>query len=405
MSKNTEVTATISEQAWQDFLSKLEEAGRNIMGETGAVDARERAEGFRNLTRLISIGLDLHLEHVDVERPTFTPMLTPTQKFGGDNPDTTYDYLTIDEHREYRLKGNRGSSPYLGMCVYGKTMGEDGDMYPFIGSKLSDIDMVFEGNGDFEIILSKERPSDVKNWLELKTGTDSMIIRQYFHGDICTGDRNDPAVYEVENLLPAPELPAYTEALFAQRLENVGNFVKDTSETSAALSVFASLNTVESDAEGEAKEHSALKLVDGEVQAEADDAAGQDLASKIDPKIVFRQLPAPDIQYSGAWWKLKPGEVLVIEGAPTPARYWSVQTFNRWMESGEYRYQKVYINSFDAEFNDDGSFEVLLSAENPGVKNWLSTCGYSQGQICFRSLLSEVPIDVKYRIAKLSEFS
>jgi hypothetical protein len=390
---------SISEQAWGEFISRLDEAGRNIMSETGAVDARERAEGYRNLTRLIAIGLDLYLENADSERPVFTPMLTPTQKFGGDNPDTTYDYATIDEHREYRLTGNRGGSPYLGMCVYGKTRGEDGDMYPFIGAKLSDIDMVFEANGDFEVILSKQRPDDAKNWLELKAGTDSMIVRQYY-----TGDRSHPAVYEIETLQPAPDLPPYSEELLAKHLQAVGNFVKDTSETSAALSVFAALNTVESDDAGKAKAHSALQLVDGEVQAKSGDAGGQDLAAKIDPKIVFRQLPAPDIQYSGAWWKLKPGEVLVVEGAPTPARYWSVQTFNRWMESGEYRYQQVYINSADAELNEDGSFQVVLAAENPGVKNWIDTCGYSQGQVCFRALLAENPIDVKYRIARFSEF-
>ncbi len=206
-------------------------------------------------------------------------------------------------------------------------------------------------------------------------------------------------------MIAAPELAALSEDLFAERLDVVGNFVKDTSETSAALSVFASLNTVESDEHGEAKDHSALELIDGEVQAKADDEAGQDLAARIDPKIVFRQLPAPDIQYSGAWWKLKEDEVLVIEGAPTPARYWSIQTFNRWMESGEYRYQNVYINSFDIALNTDGSFQVVLSAENPGATNWIDTCGHDQGQICFRTLLSEVQIDVNYRVAKKSEFS
>ena len=66
---------SISEQAWEDFLDTLKGAGKKIMSETGAIDARERAEGIRYLTRLLSIGFDLHVEHGDTSRPTFTEKL------------------------------------------------------------------------------------------------------------------------------------------------------------------------------------------------------------------------------------------------------------------------------------------------------------------------------------------
>jgi len=388
---NQEASASLA--AWKQFLASLAEAGETICSPTGARTPQERAEGFRYLTRLLGAGLDMHLEQADPARPFFTEMLTPTRKFLGDNPDTRYDYVPLDGNHSYRVRGNRGDSVYLALCVYGKK--PDGN--PNIGGNLSDADMHFEDDGSYEVILSAEKPDGVRNWLPLNSETTSMIVRKYFMEQAIDA----PAEVQIEVLDPAPPLDPYTEAEFAKRLGTVGNFVADTSSMAAALSVFAALNSVTGDA---TEEYVAMQIVDGEIKA-GETKSAQELAASIDPKVIAAHLPTPDIQYAGAWWKIRDDEAVVVEGKPPKARYWSVQIFTRWLESPDYRHLSVSLNHGQVKLEDDGSFRILISKENPGAANWIDPSGHSEGQVCCRALIAEEPLEVKFRVAKLSEFT
>ncbi len=388
---SSERETSISEKAWQDFVGVLASAAETICGPTGAISAQERAEGFRYITRLIHAGLDMHLENASSERPAFTQMLTPTQKFLGDNPDTHYDYVNLDGARTYTVRGTRGTSPYLAFCTYGR----NAEGNTIIGANLADTEMKIEDDGSFEVVLSATKPPAAGNWLEITPETSSMIVRQYFF------DRGSetPASYTLE-VSPSPSpLAPYSEEELAERLAAVSHFVSETSELSATLSVLAALNAVRGDA---TEEHEALQITGGELQA-AERPSAQELASQIDPKVIAGHLPTPDIQYTGAWWALQPGEAVVVEGPAPRARYWSVQTFNRWLESPDYRNLQVALNSEQIQTEADGSFRVVLAPENPGVANWIDTAGYSEGQICCRALMSEEPLAIKFRVVKISE--
>ncbi len=387
---NKENANSLSAKAWKQFITKLDEAGTNILNELGAVDARERAEGFRYLTRLISIGLEMHLEHADAARPTFSRIITDTRKFIGDNPDTEYDYVSLDGDREYRIWGNRGVSTYLAFCIYGKN--EEGN--PTIGANISDAEISFDDDGNFELFLSAENTRNATNWQQLDKDATHMLVRQYF-----TGDRTQRGTYQIEALTPIEPPAAYSEEMLMQQLNKIGDFVKETSEMSAALSIFAALNSISSEQLGEGEVHETIEIAGGEMVKDERPSA-EELAAKIDPKAIAGHMPTPDIQYSGAWWELKPDEVVVIEGKPVKSRYWSIQIFNRWLESPDYRYSKVDINSTEVSYEDDGSFIVVLAPEDKGFKNWISTDGFTHGQVCFRALIAEETAEVSYRIEK-----
>jgi len=207
-----------SAQAWENFLKDLHDAGKTILSEFGATYPRERAEGFRYLTRLVSIGLDLHLEHDDAEHPTFTRMISDTRKYIGDNPDTEYDYVTLHGDIEYLVKGKRGVSDYLAFCLYG--INDDGK--PNIGANISDKDIEFDTDGNFELYLSKENKRKHPNWLELADSTTSMVVRQYF-----TGDRSKRGTYTIETLSKVSEKPLFDEQQLVTHLTRVTNFVKE----------------------------------------------------------------------------------------------------------------------------------------------------------------------------------
>ena len=116
MSKNA---LSISERAYRDLLGTLGKVADVVTGPMGATNARERAEGFRHLLRLLSVWLENILEKGDRAHPVFTRWINPTRKLLGDNPHTYYDAAFIDPKLTYRISGKRGMPTYLGFCVYG----------------------------------------------------------------------------------------------------------------------------------------------------------------------------------------------------------------------------------------------------------------------------------------------
>jgi hypothetical protein len=377
----------IGERAWRELVGSLADAAKTITGPTGAANALERAEGFRYLTRLLAAGLEMHLERADPARPGFTRMLSPIRKFLGDNPDVLYEYVPLDGGLRYRVRGRRGSEIYLAFCVYDRAA----DGATKIGANLSDAGMRFEPDGSFEVVLAPERPADAHNWLRLGPEAASMIARQYFHDPLDA----TPARLEIEAIPAAPPAAPFDEAELAQRLAAVAPLVRATTALNAAHTVFAGLNPAP---RGEG-EHSALQVVGGRVQG--DRPSARELAMQLDPRIVAGHLPTPDIAYTGAWWRIAPGEAVLVEGTPPRCRYWSLQTFNRWFESPDYRQRRVALNDSQARREADGSFRAVIAARDPGVANWLDSAGHEEGHVVFRALLAEAPPVLRFRIVAL----
>ncbi len=60
----------------------------------------------------------------------------------------------------------------------------------------------------------------------------------------------------------------------------------------------------------------------------------------------------------GNW---KPDEALVIQVKPPDCDTWNFQLNNYWMESLDYRYFNICINKGNAQYNEDGSVEVIVT--------------------------------------------
>jgi len=58
-------------QLWTKFCRDLESAGQQVLSSGLQTSDTERAEGLRYLTRLLRVGLDMHLEHGDAAFPSF----------------------------------------------------------------------------------------------------------------------------------------------------------------------------------------------------------------------------------------------------------------------------------------------------------------------------------------------
>ena len=376
----TTANPSTSEHAFVKLLDDLKEAAGMITGPLGAVNARERAEGFRHLTRLLSAGLEQCLEKGDRARPAFTRWMSPYRKLLGDNPGTIYDIALIDPSLSYRIAGHRGNPTYMGFTVYGTD--EDGSRH--IVSTLDDHDMHFEHDGSFEITLAKERSSDAKNFIELDDTATDAFVRQYFHDPTDEAE----ATYRIEAVPePAPP-PALTEDELAKRLDEVGHFVKETLEIEASLSAIVKTMTPGQLRDGD-------QLQPGE----------EDEGPPVDMDVISKTMPAASILYTGHWVNdLRDDEQFVIEGTPPKARYWSVQVMTRWMESLDYRYHDVIFHSHNTQLEPDGSFRIVVAHTDPGVSNWIETTGLTHLSVNVRALCPEVDeLEVSFHRQQLGD--
>lgn len=112
----------------------------------------------------------------------------------------------------------------------------------------------------------------------------------------------------------------------------------------------------------------------------------------------------PGIHYQRGAWQLEPGQALVIEGAPVPARHWSVLLYSRFLNSLDYRNRTVSLTGPRIDLDGTGRFRIVLAGEDPGVPNWLDTEGRPYGHFVIRWLQpSETPALPRVRVAELAE--
>jgi hypothetical protein len=345
--------------AWEAFCETLKRAGAVI---DRAADPFDRAEGYRYLTRLVRLAAEKFVEHADPATPRFYRLSHETAKIGCDNPDNLYQNAAVSGRHEYRLRGTRGTVPYLGLGTY----------YGHYGSKersgcsgyLEARDLQVGPDGRFEITLSSRKHPG--NWLPMEPDTSMLIVRQTF----LDRAREVPAELSIERIGAAgPPAPLRPDDL-GQGLRDAASFVVGT----AAL--FADW------AAGFARRPNELVALDPEVTAGAHG----------DPNIFF---------YMG-WWALGPDEALLVEATPPTCEYWNFQLNNVWMESLDYRYHRVHYNKQTAMYLPDGSFRLVVAHRDPGVPNWVETAGHARGTMGLRWVRAASHPQPRTRVVKLT---
>ncbi len=97
---------------------------------------------------------------------------------------------------------------------------------------------------------------------------------------------------------------------------------------------------------------------------------------------------------------------MVITARPPECDSWNFQLNNYWMESLDYRYFTICTSKGYARYNADGSVTVVVAHEDPGMPNWLNTCGHLEGTMCwrwYRLAPGSIPVEPACRVVKLKE--
>jgi hypothetical protein len=87
---------------------------------------------------------------------------------------------------------------------------------------------------------------------------------------------------------------------------------------------------------------------------------------------------------SAGYFDLSNDDALVVTIKPNNARYFTVPVTNLWTITDDYWNEQTSLNNAQAVANPDGTFTFVISVNDPGVYNWVSTGGLSQGTISIR---------------------
>ncbi len=331
---------------WDEFCDSLKRAGRQVLREETPATELDRAEGWRYLTRLLRIGLEMHVEFADPDFPGFFAPSHETGKIGADNPDNLYLMARIAGRNEYRIAGRRGTVPYLSFGTQKGGYEADGRMEQtgFLDAK----DLRCEADGSFEIHLSRE--AHPGNWLKLEEASNAVIVRQTFQ------DRGSesPAQMSISRVGDAQLRPQPLDAeRLARGLARTAGFVEGTATLFAnwAQSYLPQLNALP--------------------------AADQGLCQRVGGD--------PNIHYSHSAWEVRPDQMLQIRLPRIPeCRFWNLQINNWWMESLDYRHHRIHYNQHSAKPDADGGVTMVLAHRDPGCANWLEAAGHTRGTMCLR---------------------
>lgn len=331
--------------SWAAVCDALKQAGQQVLRPAAPRDALTQAEGYRYLSRLLRIGLKMHLECANPDFPSFFAPSDEISKIGADNPDNLYLMARINGNREYVIRGTRGSVFYLSFGAQKGGYETDGKMEQ--AGFLDAADVETDADGHFEIIVSaKPQP---RNWLKVDAATNAITVRQTFL------DRSTelPAQMTIARRDTTDRPQPLSSEQLRTGLEKAVRFVDSTAD------IFANW------AESYAPHCNELPPAD---QAVCQRAGGD-----------------PNIFYYHSAWRLGPDEALVFHiDHMADCRFWNLEVQNWWMESLDYRFHRIHFNKHSVRKNADGSITIILAHRDPGCANWLETAGHECGTLCMR---------------------
>lgn len=348
-------------QAWNDFCESLRKTGEQILREDVPSRPLDRASGYRHLLALTRLAVDEAMTTPLLQHPSMGhPARTDVYKWGLDCPDAAYRGTPIDGSATYILRGRPGSMPYMSIQANAGMAN--------LGNLRKD-ELQLEPDGSFVIHVSPHEHAG--NWLRTTPECDSLIMREFFWDwdrDV-SGDIEIHVVERAGRLL-ADESNEATPARVAKQLKEISTFIRANAES----------------------------WIDVEVGGQ------RDLRNAFPPATAKAEMGGAH-ENLNAWghFDLAEDEALIVDCVPAEAQYWSLHLGNFWWESLDYANHQTSLNGFQAQLDSDGHFRAVVSPIDPGVPNWLDTCGVLTGPMLYRWVVCEAGPDVTCTVVKAAE--
>ncbi|MEM7134940.1 MAG: DUF1214 domain-containing protein [Myxococcota bacterium] len=332
--------------AFAKILDTIREFESTFLTGERAVDSDVSViEGYRWIFSVLQVAFDCYVWG-DSDRPFFVDIVGRYKKWGGDNADAYYQFAPIDPRRTYRVHLEPGDAVYLSLSVYEGP--NDGQPAEGIVGSLHLGEMEANADGSYDIILSAEERAG--NWIGLSPESNAAITRDYLANPM----QDTRATWTIEAEDP-PVTTRITDHDMARRFRAATNWLK----------------------------------AQGEITP---------IAPIGDPNTMMEPLPvgaitygwgAGDASYGMGNYDLAEGEALVIRGTTPKCPFWNLCIWNEFLHTYNYDYERVSINGHQITYEDDGSWTIVVSEEDPGHPNWIRTQGHRSGVLWARWFLPE----------------
>jgi hypothetical protein len=336
------VERVLSGALWNEFCDRLKSAGETILRPEVPVDPLDRAEGYRYLTRILRLALEMNVENAEPQTPRLALGCRADIKLGCDNPDSYYLTAPLDAACEYRIRGRLGTVPVLSFGAY---FGGMGSPRSGCSGALEKSQLAVDADGRFEIGLGAK--AGAGNWIALdpEGGVHQLVVRQTFTDRL----RERAAELSIERVGGAAGAPPLDAARFHDRLLAAASYVKSNT------ALFADW---------------------------ARDFQGA--PNQLRPLDTSRAQGDPSLFYLQGFWALGPDDAYVLELRPPECDYWNFQLNNYWLESLDHRDHRIDLNHTAARPEADGRVRIVVAHRNPGHPNWIETAFHARGTMGLR---------------------
>jgi hypothetical protein len=356
-----------SQTAWLDYLAIIDSSRAKLLNSRWARSREFQTQAMYFISLLQQFGFNTYLGPRQAF-PAFYQhlMFTPVEHaWGAPCPDFRYHWTAIDGARTYRIWGQRGNTLWLNIQAQ---RGWYGDENVNIGSWDVD-DFTLEADGSYQIIAS---PTPQRgNWIKLDPTAPytCLLVRDIWD------DWNDPrgATVHIESLAPRPE-----DSLFHSEAEYCERLTKIARQTQVSVDFF--LGTL--DAVFDEVGFNRFRLL----ETRHGEHAG-----------------SPRAAYMHLCYDIRPDEALIVECALPETPYWSLHICDWLQQTTDYRFHHTSLNGRQAYVGPDKVARLVISARDPGVRNWLDTCGQLQGIALWRYYLADNPVVPSVRKVPLAE--
>ena len=267
-------------------------------------------------------------------------------RMGMQSPNFLYRAIYLDGAQEYRLFGQRGKTPFQQILVM---RGGYNDAVPAqIGEY--ELDDFTDADGRFDIRVGGSGEG-LRIALDAESGNNWLFMRECFQDWSVTEAGDDMDIEPLAAFASIAQHPQ-DEAEVIRRLAGAERLIKVLHAT-ASWPHFKLHNY--------------------------DKTGPHQFSPLVHPKAAAYN---PAAHYLYAFYQLQPDEALIVEADGSAGfRFWDICSCDGWGQNTDFIYQQSSLTSAQAVADADGRTRIVVSAQDPGVPNWLATGGLQMGTL------------------------
>lgn len=336
-----EAPAPSSVPGWQDFIDSLQSLPDRMLAKLPEA-MRKDPQVQQEVARLALESLasqSLSAIGADGDAPQFLPSIGQVFNVGQPNADTIYRSAALTPGGSYRITGQQGT---VNLAVIAQVVPQ-GAAGAGARAHLNLADLKTDSAGRFDVLLSAERPKGYKgDWWQLNPAATLLMLR------LVSSDwqKEVEPTLSIERVDKPVSRPRLSAAVLEKRLRGLPRQV----------------------------DYLALMFVD-----HVEKLRQEGYVNKFKVFDVGFGALAGQFYYEGVY-DLADDEALIVE-SPIPAKcgYRSLILTNEIYETTDWYNNHSSLNGAQAAPDPDGKLRIVVSAKDPGVRNWLDTAGYPRG--------------------------